>query len=594
MSSNRYTLGELAPAHTFEQPRRSNRFLRVCFIFLMLAAASVGSCVTIGYHLTHRDHGPIEQDSTLVLELKASMDLVHEAELSDWITSERPLSVDAFRRALEMAATDERINEVLVVIDRLSIGFGTAEALREIIFEFRAGPKPVHVLIEADAAGELELYLAAAGTSVTMSPQTTVSFDGLSADLSFFGGTLGKLGVPSDLVSSTPFGRAMESWTGHEMSEDMKQSIDALLAATWKNVVEGIARDRRLKEAELRAFSQRGLGTAQDAVELGLVDTLGYRDQLLAQHAGPQLLAQHYLQSTQVELRGLDAESGQAKIALIAASGDIVVDSEPAPLSAPLISGRALAQTIRKAAQDEDVSAILLWVESSGGSMVGADLVWREIERVRDIAQKPVVVSMASVAASGGYWISVGADAIVAAPSTVTGSIGVIYGQMRMQEFLTRLGMRKEGEQAMGSYERLGTQQRLVMEGIISHGYQQFVKKVAKGRERSVQEIEAVARGRVWTGEDAKAHGLVDRVGGILSAVEVCKEKLGLPADARVKLWNYPRRGLWQRLRDAASQLGLGRVVKRGPMGLFKKVKGELAQVGDPRAWARAPEFKLR
>lgn len=594
MSSNRYTLGELAPAHISQPPRKSSRLLRWVFIFLMLAAASVGSCVTIAYQLTHRDQGPIQPNSAIVLELKGSMALVQPSELSDWMLSDPALSVDALRRALERAAKDDRINEAIVVIDRLSIGFGTAEVLREMIFEFRASQKPVRVLIEADAARELELYLAAAGSRVTMSPQTTLSFDGLSADLSFFGAALERLGLSSEIVRGSSLPGDMESWTGREMSEPVKASIDALLAGTWKNVVQALARDRGLKEEELRAFAKRGLGTAQDALELGLVDTLGYRDQLLSKSSGPQLLAQHYLQSTQVEGGAHDSRAGLPMIALIVASGDIVVDSERGPGFPPLIRGRALAQSIRKAAQDDDIAAILLWVESSGGSMVGSDLVWREIERVREVAQKPVVVSMGSVAASGGYWISVAADAIVAAPSTVTGSIGVIYGQMRMQEFLARLGGHRKLDQASGRYQELGTQQRLLMEGVISHGYHQFVKKVAKGRERSVEQIEAVAQGRVWTGEDAKAHGLVDRVGGILTAVEVCKEKLALDPEAEVSLRRYPQQALWQRLANGAFELGLGRVLNRSPIRLFNKVKGELAQASDPRAWARAPELVLR
>lgn len=592
MSSTFYTLGELAPAQVFDPPRKTNRFLRFCFVLLILSGLAVGSCVTIGYQLTQSDQGPIEPNSTLLLQLKGSTALVQERGLSAWIGSEQSLSVDEVRRALHKAALDDRIVDAVLVIDRLAIGFGTVEALREMIFAFRASNKPLKVLIEADAAGESELYLAAAGSCVTLSPQTTVRFDGLSADLSFFGATLEKLGLASKQVQPDVFGASMKSWTGRAMSEPMKASIDALLERTWNNVVQGIARDRRLKTQELLDFAQRGLGTGQDAVELGLVDRLGYRDQLLGQSKGPHVGAERYLAAAPVKLGSLDRQPESKKIALIVANGDIVVDAERGGVSAPLIRGRALAQTIRAAADDEKVSAILLWVESSGGSMVGSDLVWREMVRVRELTQKPVVVSMGSVAASGGYWISVGADEIVAAPSTVTGSIGVIYGRMRMQEFLSRLGTNKQTIDPMKP--SMGTQQRLLMEGIIGHGYQQFVKKVARGRDRSVAQIEAVAKGRVWTGEDARAHGLVDRVGGILTAVQVCKERLGLKPDAAVELSHYPSMGLWQQVANTASRFGLGRVLDKTPVGFFKQIRGELAQVGDPRAWARAPELTLR
>lgn len=590
MSSNPYTLGELAPAHSFEPPKKRNWALRIAFVFVILAAFSLGSCVTVVYRLTDSQQDPIEANSTLVLPLQGSMALSHEPGLLSWIETQHPLSVDEVRLALDHAATDDKITDAVVIIHRLSMGFGMLEALREIFVAFRASQKPLRVLIEGEWAGAKELYLAAAGSSVTLSPQTKVRFTGLSAELSFFGATQESLDLSAKLASDGAFGRALKSWTGRSMSEPMQSSIESLLEGTWSNVVAGIARDRSLQEHALRTFAARGSGTGQDALTLGLVDKLGDEDQFFGQRNNPQVKVQRYLRATQREAEStIDASASPRNIALIVASGDIVLDSEQGDASTRLIRGKGLAQSIRAAASDENIAAILLWVESSGGSMMGADLVWRELQRT----QKPVVVSMGSVAASGGYWISAGADAIVAAPSTVTGSIGVIYGRTSMQVFLRQLATLDDPDAVSGVYPRLGTRQRLLMEGIVGHGYQQFVTKVAKGRHRSVAQIEAVAQGRLWTGRDARTQGLVDRVGGLLTAVQLCKEKMKVAPKASVQLRHYPSSGLWQHMFARVSSFGGRAWINRNPIGFFKQVQDELAQPGDPRAWARAPEFRL-
>lgn len=609
MAANRYSMGELAPANPSwgSAPKKKKRWLRSLLIVFALMSLSVGGCVAFGYHsLRARQAETLAADSTLVMPLQGELPLSSPSGIEGLLDPGSSTSVDAVRRALAKAANDPQISSVVVVLDGVQNGLGTIEALRELFHDFRQSEKPLRALIETDTVHEADLYLASAASQVLLSPHTMVSFDGMAADVSFFGESLDMLGVKPEVIQFKEYKSAFEPWMGREMSEPMKRSIQALLASSWKNLLEGIAKDRKLEVSTLRTFAQRGLGTAQDAVDVGLADKLGYRDALFAQASGERVSISRYLRPNRWSL-GDDVPQGEegTKVALLAASGNIVVDAQSPLWPDAMISGRKLAAQIRKAAKDEDISAILLWVDSPGGSMVGSDLVWREVQRARTEHGKPVVVSMASVAASGGYWISMGADAIVAAPSTITGSIGVIFGRLSMKDFLNRLGVHHDvvlegGEHAnLGSiWDPLSPAQRSLLEGILGQSYAQFVQKVAQGRDRRVEDIEAVAKGRVWTGRDALEHGLIDRLGGVLTAVSICKEKLDLRQDAPVHLQLYSGQSVWEQLwgTDQAASVLSGVLAGRaqGVARVLEAMDREVRQAATPRAWVWAPKLRLR
>lgn len=561
--------------------------------------------MTFGYLKMKRGAGSeMKQDSVLVMQLKGAVPLVGSQGIGALLDGGASTSVDTLRRAFEKAARDEKIIRVALVLDQLSMGFGGVESLREIMQSFRKSGKSIDVLIESDNAGEAELYLGAAASRVLLTPHTMVTFDGLAADITFYGETMEKLGIQPEVIQFKEYKSAFEPFTGKQMSAPMKASIDAMLASTWNNVVQGIAKDRKVSVQKLQAFADKGMGTAKAAIDLGVVDAVGYFDDLVKEAPEQRVAVASYLKSELSsglsELASTSATS--PAIALIPATGNIVVDAGSSMMPGNMLGGRSLAAKVRKAANDDKISAILLWVNSPGGSMVGSDLVWREVQRAREVHKKPVIVSMGSVAASGGYWISMGADAIVAAPSTITGSIGVIFGRFSMKEFLSKLGLShdlviKGGKNAnLGSvWEPLTSEQRSNLEALLGEGYAQFVKKVAQGRGRTEQEIDAVAKGRVWTGQDALTHGLVDRLGGILTAVELCKEKLGLTQDAQVDLRIYPRQSLWEQLSGGgAGLLDLGILQRDAPAKVVEKLDQELHRTASPQAWVRAPNLRVR
>lgn len=604
MSSSRYVMGELAPSDSYSDrpPRRRRRWLRVLLIVFMVMALSFGSCVAVGIYGLRKSQGPeLQENSSLQLTLKGEIPEFGSAGVEQLLAGGSPMSVDRFRRLLEKAGKDPKIDSVTLVVDSLSVGFGTIEALRELMQDFRAQGKALRVLIEADVAGEAELYLASAGSEVLLSPHTMVSFDGLAYDITFFGGSLEKLGLKSDVLQFKEYKSALEPMTRKEMSEPMKRSMQALLDGTWRHLLDGISKDRKIERAALENLAELGFTTAQAAKELGLVDALGYRDQLLAQVQGEMVSPSKYLRNSGWGLPA--AEEGEHKrIALIAATGGIVVDGSASFSAQETMSGRKVAAALRKAAKDESISAILLRVNSPGGSMVGSDLVWREIQRAREEFKKPVVISMGNMAASGGYWISMGADAIVASPSTITGSIGVIFGRMSFGDFLQSLGMSHDSVSAGGKnanmnslWDPLKPEQLELFRGVLNQGYDTFVKKVASGRNRPVAEIEAVAKGRVWTGEDALKHGLVDRLGGILTAVTLCKEKLGLPEDAQVELQSYPEQKLWESFFEADIWSQASVFFGENPSGrILGKLKQQAKAEASPRVWVLAPSVGLR
>lgn len=596
-------MGELAPSDSYSDrpPRRRRRWLRILLIVFMVMALSFGSCVAVGVYTLRKSQAPELQDkSSLQLTLKGELPEFGVGGFEQLLAGGGSMSVDRFRRLLDKAGKDPKIESVTLVIDSLSVGFGTIEALRELMQDFRARDKALRVLIEADIAGEAELYLASAASQVLLSPHTMVSFDGLAYDLTFLGGSLEKLGLQSDVLQFKEYKNALEPMTRKEMSEPMKRSMQALLEGTWRHLLDGISKDRKIERAALENLAELGFTTAQAAKDLGLVDGLGYRDELSAQVQGEMVPASKYLRNTAWGLPD-DEPSEHKRIALIAASGGIVVDGSTSFSAQETMSGRKVAAAVRRAAKDESIAAILLRVNSPGGSMVGSDLVWREIQRAREEFKKPVVISMGNVAASGGYWISMGADAIVASPSTITGSIGVIFGRMSFGEFLKSLGMSHDSVSTGGKnanmnspWDPLTPEQLALFRGVLSQGYDAFVNKVATGRNRPVAEIEAVAKGRVWTGEDALKHGLVDRLGGILTAVALCKEKLGLAEDAQVELRSYPKQEIWESFIDADLWSQVSVLLGKNPSGqILGKLKQQAKAEASPRVWALAPRVEL-
>ena len=452
---------------------------------------------------------------------------------------------------IETASSDPRVKVLLARVGDDELGLAKIQELRDAIAAFRAKGK--FALAFADSFGEFgpgtrPYYLATAFDEIWLQPMGNVGLTGLYAEVPFFKGTLDLLGIVPEFDHREEFKTAMNSLTETKMTPPHREEVDALLASIGGQIIHGIAEGRKLPEAEVREAIDRGPLLADEARQAKLVDRLGYRDEVLAQaraHArsGAELTGL----TTYLDRAGRPHREGST-IALIYGSGLI---QRAASSANPLTESNVMAATeitraFRAAVRDPAVRAILFRIDSPGGSVVASESIWREVVFARERG-KPVVVSMGDVAGSGGYYVAAAADKIVAEPSTLTGSIGVLAGKLVVSDLFRKLGMSTDSAQVganaamYSSTSEFSTRAHSRLEAFLDETYKGFKDHVASGRHMTQEEVEEVARGRVWSGEDAKARGLVDELGGSAVALRLAKEAAKLAPDAAVKLTVFPR-----------------------------------------------------
>jgi protease-4 len=375
-----------------------------------------------------------------------------------------------------------------------------------------------------------------------------VGLTGLYAESPFLKGTLDILGVVPEFDHREEYKTAMNLLTETKMTPAHREEVEALLGSVSGQIVRGIAHDRKLAEAEVRAAIDRGPLLGAEAVEAKLVDRLGYRDEVRADAraragSGAEMLGL----GAYFDRAGHPHHEGAA-IALIYGSGLVVRSGGAAnPLSGSnVMAASEITRAFRAAVRDPSVRAILFRIDSPGGSAVASESIWREVVFARERG-KPVVVSMGDVAGSGGYYVAAAADKIVAEPATLTGSIGVLAGKLVVADLLRKVGVSTDGVQvganaAMFSPTRpFSAVAHSRLEAFLDETYKGFKDHVATGRHMTQEEVETVAKGRVWSGEDAKAHGLVDELGGYQAAIRLAKAAADLPPEAPFTLTVFPR-----------------------------------------------------
>src|SRR6516164_5256318 len=452
---------------------------------------------------------------------------------------------------IETASSDPRVKVLLARVGDDELGLGRTQELRDAIAAFRAKGK--FALAFADSFGEFgpgtrPYYLATAFDEIYLQPMGNVGLTGLYAEVPFFKGTLDLLGIVPEFDHREEFKTAMNSLTETKMTPPHREEVDALLASIGGQIIHGIAEGRKLPEAEVREAIDRGPLLADEARQAKLVDRLGYRDEVLAQaraHArsGAELTGL----TTYLDRAGRPHREGST-IALIYGSGLI---QRAASSANPLTESNVMAATeitraFRAAVRDPAVRAILFRIDSPGGSVVASESIWREVVFARERG-KPVVVSMGDVAGSGGYYVAAAADKIVAEPATLTGSIGVLAGKLVVSDLFRKLGMSTDSAQiganaAMYSITSdFSARAHSRLEAFLDATYRGFKDHVASGRHMTQEAVEEVAKGRVWTGEEAKTRGLVDELGGYSAAIRLAKEAAKISPEAPVKLTVFPR-----------------------------------------------------
>jgi len=447
-------------------------------------------------------------------------------------------------RALYDAATDPHVVGLIAKVGG-ALPWTAMEELRLGVRAFAASGKPTLAWAESfgEGAGDMTAYVLATGfDEIWLQPGGSLGLLGIGVETTFVRGALDRLGIEPQLEQRYEFKNAADSVMRTEFTEAHRTALDRLAESIFTEAVAAVADGRGIEAARVRELADTGPRTAPEARDAGLVDALGYRDEVYA--------AMRSRVGTDAELLFADRWSPhhrphmparrQGHVALVEVRGAIVTGRTRRGPMGRQVGSDSVGAALRAATNDERVRAVVLHVDSPGGSAVASDTIWREVCRVRD-AGKPVVVSMGQAAASGGYYIACPADVIVALPSTLTGSIGVFGGKMVVRELLDRLGLTtgsvSHGARSLMFSARQGfsDDERERLAATIDAIYEDFVAKVAQGRGRSVPEIESIARGRVWTGSDALGIGLVDELGGLREAVRIARSRAGLSADAPVR-----------------------------------------------------------
>jgi protease IV len=508
------------------------------------------------------------QTAPVILELDLT-EGVPEGPATDPLSAvmaRRKVRLTEITEGLRRARRDDRVRALVAKVGGSRIGLARIQEIREAVAEFRESGKLTVAWAETFGEfthGNLPYYLATAFDRIYLQPTGTVGLTGVAVEQLFLHDALAKIGVGFESAKRYEYKTAADQLTERGFTGPAREAAERLAVSVAEQISSAVAERRGKTLADARALLDRGPFLATDALAEGLVDALGYRDEVyraVRKQAGKGAILQYvgrYQRSRALSERARKLPNPRERfVALIYASGPIKQGrSSRGPLGGAMGSD-TVAAALRSAKRDERVRSVLLRVNSPGGSAVASDTIWREVVRIRR-AGKPVVVSMGDVAASGGYYIAMAADVIVAQPGTLTGSIGVIIGKPVLEEALGRAGITTdsvaEGSRARmfapthpftpDEWDRINTWLDVV--------YQDFVSKAASGRRMPAERMGELARGRVWTGADAAANGLVDEVGGLAAAAEIARQRAGLPPGAPLRIW--PRLTPFDQLRPPES-----------------------------------------
>jgi protease IV len=513
--------------------------------------------------LRQRRSGP------LILELDLTEGIAEEPPsdvLSAVLTMRRPRLADILD-GLRRARADDKVHSLVVKIGGRRIGLARVQELHAAITEFRRSGKTTVAWGETFgefSPGNAAYYLATAFDRIWLQPSGDVGLTGLSLEQWFYRGALDKLGLEYEVGKRYEYKSAADRLTEEGFTGPAREALEQLASSLTGQLTAAVAERLSVPPAQARELIDNGPYIAEEALELRLVDALGYRDEVydeVRESAGPGAhllyLGRYHRSRSLAERARRLPEPAENVVALIHASGPIRRGrSGRGPLSGGAMGSDTVSAALRTAAADRRVRAIVLRVNSPGGSYVASDTIWREVVRARQ-AGTPVVVSMGDVAASGGYFISMAADAIVAQPGTVTGSIGVLTGKPVTASLLERVGITTDSVTEGAHADMFSTTRPFSKEewskinSWLDRIYADFTGKVASGRNMTQAQVHEIARGRVWTGADAAANGLVDHLGGLDDAVALARRKAMLPDSAPLR--GFPRVTPLDRLRRPES-----------------------------------------
>ncbi|HWQ56827.1 MAG TPA: signal peptide peptidase SppA [Bryobacteraceae bacterium] len=481
---------------------------------------------------------------------------------------------------LKMAAADKRINAVVLAPRSIDAGWGKLDEMRSALEQFRKSGKPLWAFLRSP--GTREYYLATAAERIYLAPQDPVMLKGMRAEMMFFRGALDKLGVDVQIAHAGKYKDFGDMFTRTEMSPETREVTNSILDVLYGNLVTRIAEARKKSPEEVRALIDKGPFLASEARDAGLVDALRFEDQVFGELKTRLKVNEIKKLSTARYMRippGSLGLEGRSRIALLVGQGTITRGSpDDSGLSEQGITSEGFTKLLRRVAADGSIRGVVVRIDSPGGEVTASDDIWREMNLLS--SKKPVVISMSDTAASGGYYMAMTGDPILAYPGTYTGSIGVVFGKPNLRGLYGKLGITKDiltrGRFADidSDYRPLDPAELAKLESGIEASYRDFVGKVAEARKKKFEEIHTVAQGRVWLGAQAKSRGLVDELGGLDRAIELVKQKAKIPAGEKVTLVPYPpRRNLLDVLmrRSAEDAIEAGLESRLGPLARVLK-----------------------
>lgn len=512
-------------------------FCMILFFGLMIVGAIAGS---------GSDVAKVESNSVLVLDME-NVTLDYTGKFTDpWVTilnEEASVGLIDVLNAVDNAKTDDKIKGISILNSNSSLGLAQSKALRDKLIDFKKSGK--FIVSYADYFTQGEYYINSVADTIYMNPVGEMDFKGLASEIMFFKDIQEKTGVKMEVIRHGKYKSAVEPFLESEMSEANREQMTALLNSAWSSIVSDISKSRNISVDSLNSIAnQLSARTPEMAKSKKLIDKIGYEDQY---HDGIKkalkvkkdeeyewISIMDYAKNIAKTPQKIDTKD---KIAIIYAQGEILGGEG----DVNIIGEGAMRTSLQEARKDEKVKAIVIRVDSPGGSALTSELIWREIELTKKV--KPVVVSMGNLAASGGYYIACNADKIVAEPNTITGSIGVFGVLPNMTELSKKIGINtsqvKTHEHAVGysPFKPIDEKFKEVTTESVENIYTVFVNRVATGRKMTFEQVDAIAQGRVWTGSEALQNGLVDKLGGLDVALN---EAATLAKIKKFKTVNYP------------------------------------------------------
>ena len=527
-------------------------------LFLIVGAVFVSLTGVVFAWLFVGRQATVASDSSLMLRVRGDLAEIEPAGVLSPLLQRRA-TLRSIVATLRRAKVDPRITSLVVMPAQTSALWGKTQEIRDAIVDFKTSKKPVVAFLEY--AGDREYYLATAADKVFLVPTSTLALDGLASYELFLRGSLDRIGTYPDFFHIGDFKTASNVWTEKGYTPAHREMAESLNRDVFDQLVRGIAQGRRKTVEEVRTLVDEGPFLPEDALRAGLIDELAYEDQI----DDKMRLGPRRLRTVEADRYGASELGGfgfgrRPRIAVIHAVGVIVSGRAGRGPQGDVIGSDTLVESLRTVRDDESIKAVVLRIDSPGGSSVASDVVWRELVLTRN--KKPLIASMSDVAASGGYYLAMAAHAIVAQPGTLTGSIGILGGKFVISGTATKLGANIEGV-STGRHAEIDSPvrpydagERAKIEGQMTAFYDQFVEKVAEARKSTPERIDAIAQGRVWTGRQAKELGLVDELGGLERAVALARQRAKIgPGDVELVVYP-PRKSLYEMVADPLGETG--------------------------------------